>query len=302
MQKELTIIIVTYNSEDIIKDCLSRLNFDKHKIVVVDNASKDNTIKVIEENFKLDKFYKVEDNIGFGGGNNLALEEVDTEFALVLNPDAMIDDENIEIVLSEMKGNEKFVLAGPVVLDDYPYNEEEYLARTAIMQEDCQIGKDCHYEKIGNSYSVRFIIGCAMFFKMKKMKKIGFFDKNIFLFYEDDEICHRVIKNDYLPIVVASAKAFHLKGASSKKSLKLLYIREWNFMWSKMYWKDVRKGYLRSKRSSSKHAIVNFIRVIYFALTLNKEKLVRNLAYMNGAFCYFLGRGSFKENGKPRVN
>jgi len=302
MTKELTIIVLTYNSEGIIQDCLSRLNFDKYKIAVVDNASKDNTVKVVEENFKPDKLYKLEANMGFGNGNNIALEQVDTDFALVLNPDAMIDDENIEIVLEEMKKNEKFVLAGPVVLDNYPYNDKEYSDRTFIMSEDFEAGKDCHYEKIGNSYSVRFIIGCAMFFKMQEMRKIGFFDKNIFLFYEDDEICHRVRQKNYKAIVVETAKAFHLKGESCKKSLRLLYIREWNFMWSKMYWKDVRKGFLRSKRSSSKHSLIQFIKVLCSIVFFNKEKIVRNLAYMNGAFCYCIGLGSFKKDGKPRVN
>lgn len=302
MKKELTIIVLTYNSEDIIKDCLRRLNFDKHKVVVVDNASKDSTVKIIEENFTLDKLYKLETNIGFGNGNNLALKEVDTDFALILNPDAMIDDENIEIVLDEMKQNDKFALAGPIVLDEIPYSEEEYQKRLKTIKGDHDGMKDCYYEEIDNSYFVRFLIGCAVFFKMQDMRKVGFFDKNIFLFHEDDELCHRVKEKGYYPVIVKAAKAFHLKGASSKKNVRLLYLREWHYMWSKMYWKQVRKGKLRAKRSSLRRVIVSSFHALLSILSLNKQKLVRHVAYINASFCFILGLGSFKKNGKPRVN
>lgn len=302
MKKELTIIILTYNSADIIKECLNRLNFDKYKIVIVDNASKDNTIQVVEDNFKPDKLYKLESNIGFGNGNNIALEDVDTDFAMVLNPDAIIDDENIEIVLDEMKRNEKFALAGPVVLDELPYSEEEYQNRLRKMKGDHDGMKDCYYKEIDNSYFVRFLIGCAMFFKMKDMRKIGFFDKNIFLFHEDDELCFRVKESGYYPVIVKSAKAFHLKGASSKKNLRLLYLREWHYMWSKMYWKQVRKGKLRAKRSSLRRVLVSSFYALCSIITLDREKLIRHVAYINSSFCFILGLGSFRKNGKPRVN
>jgi len=302
MTKELTIIVLTYNSEGIIHDCLSKLNFDKYKIVVVDNASKDNTVKVVEENFKPDKLYKLKENIGFGNGNNVALEEVVTDFALVLNPDAMIDDENIEIVLNEMKQNDKFVLAGPVVLDEYPYNEKEYQDRLRSIKGDHDGEKDCYYKEIDNSYFVRFLIGCTMFFKMKDMRKIGFFDKNIFLFHEDDELCYRIKEKGYYPVMVKLAKAFHLKGASSTKNLHLLYLREWHFMWSKMYWKKLRKGTLRAKRSCLRRMVVSSFYAIISVLSLNKEKFIRHWAYINSSLLFILGFRAFRKNGKPRLN
>jgi len=293
-KKELTIIVLTYNSEGIIEKCLRNLDFSRYKIVVVDNASTDLTVKKVKELFPETKLYELKQNIGFGNGNNVALRDVETDFALVLNPDALIDKENIELVLAEMKKNEKFALAGPVVLDEGS-GDEEYSLKLKEITKDHNSIKDCYYEKVGDSYSVRFVIGCAMFFKMNVMRKIGFFDENIFLFYEDDEICHRVRKKGYHAIIVQNAKAHHFSGSSSSKNVRISYIRSWHMMWSKMYWKRIKKGFLRSKRSSFKFFVVYLIRMIFYCLLINKKEIVRSAAKMNAAITYFLGFGSFNK-------
>lgn len=301
MKKELTIIVLTYNSQDIIKDCLSRLNFDKYAVVVVDNASRDNTVSIVKEYFQVDRLYQLPTNIGFGNANNIALEAVDTDFALVLNPDAIIDDENIEIMLHTMKQHDKFALAGPVMLDEYPYNNQEFLDKLHVMQNDCEGGKECYYEEISNGYTVRFLVGCTLFFKMKDMRKIGFFDKNIFLFYEDNEICYRVKEKGFHPVLVKEAKAFHLKGTSSTQNLRLVYLRNWHLMWSKLYWKSLKKGALKAKISSIKCVFTNAVSFLMGALTLNKENVAIRASRVSASFCFMCGMGSFKKNGAPRL-
>ena len=99
----LTIIILTYNSAHIIKSCLDNLNFEKYKIIVVDNASKDGTAEFVRKNFSEAQVIELSQNLGYGNGNNVALELVKTEFALILNPDAMMFEKDIETVLDVMK-------------------------------------------------------------------------------------------------------------------------------------------------------------------------------------------------------
>lgn len=297
MNKNLTIIILTYNSQDIIKECLSKINFDKYKVVVVDNDSKDDTVRVVKENFQVDKLYNLPTNIGFGNANNVALEDVDTDYALVLNPDAVIEEGDIEKVLKVLENDEKAALATPVILENKPYLEEEYNDRIKYI---C----DNHvcYKENSNSYYMKFLIGCTLFFKMSAMKEIGFFDKNIFLFYEENELCHRIIKAGYHPIVVKDARSLHLKESSSTKSLELSYLKNWHMVWSKTYWKSLEKGQFKANFSCIKHIILGLFSLVSAISTFDKEKIMIYKSTISASFAFILGLKPFKKDGTPRLN
>ena len=297
MSKNLTIIILTFNSQDIIKECLSRVNFDKYKVVVVDNNSKDDTLKIVQENFHVDKLYQLPRNIGFGNANNVALQEVDSDYALVLNPDAMIEDADIEIVLKAMESDEKAAIAGPVILEKYPYDAGEYDERLQYMQRNHGFYYEDH-----NLYYANFLVGCTLFFKMSVMKKLGFFDKNIFLFYEENELCHRVRQAGYHPIVVKGAKALHLKEASSTKSLTLLYLRNWHFVWSRIYWKSFEKGLAKARISCVRNMLIGSVFFISSIFTCDQEKRVKYQSLISASFAFLIGLKPFKKDGTPRLN
>ncbi len=299
-ESNLTIIILTYNSAHIIKSCLEKLNFEKYKVIVVDNASCDNTVEFVKNNFPQIQLIELPKNIGYGRGNNVALRQVKTEFALVLNPDAIILEKDIELVLAEMKKDSLIAMAGPVVLENYPLNQAELENKIAAMDQDLATIQDGHYEKFGDNFLVRFLVGAALFMKISVMQKIGFFDENIFLYYEDDELCGRVRAEGYKNIIVSNAVAFHVGGKSSICSLKTTYKKGWHLVWSKMYWKKLKKGNLRAKRSALKSIFVYLIKSLFFALKFNLEKSVSNFGKLCGVFSFFVGLESFKKNGGSR--
>ena len=71
MNKDLTIIIVTFNSSEVIERCLSRLNAAKYDVVVVDNASQDNTTQIVRDKFPEVKLIHSGGNLGYGRANNI---------------------------------------------------------------------------------------------------------------------------------------------------------------------------------------------------------------------------------------
>ena len=95
-KNNLTIIIVTYNSEAIINNCLTNISFDKNEVFIVDNNSSDKTLEIVANNFPSVKIIKNNNNIGFGRANNIALAQTKNDFALILNVDAQITQEDIE--------------------------------------------------------------------------------------------------------------------------------------------------------------------------------------------------------------
>ncbi len=301
-EKNLTIIVLAYNSSKVIKSCLENLNFEKYQVVVVDNASKDDTVELVKKSFPQVHIVELPKNIGYGNGNNVALKDVKTEFALILNPDAMMFEKDIETVLEVMKKNPQVAMAGPMVLDQYPFNKNEFDEKLAHMNRDLETIKRIHYKKIDGNFSVRFLIGAALFMKISVMQKIGFFDKEIFLYYEDDELCGRVMTNGYHNFLVPVATAFHIGGGgkSSGSSLKVTYKKSWHLTWSKMHWKDLRQGKLRAKRSAFKFVLVYLVKTLVFALRFDLEKMVKNFGACTGAAAFFAGLGAFDKNGNSR--
>lgn len=298
--KELTIIIVTYNSSGLIESCLSNIDFDKYDVVIVDNASKDNTVALVKKSFPQVKIIKSDKNLGYGSGNNLALRQVDTDFALILNPDAIFAERDIELVLSKMKADDSVALGGPLILTKYPLDQKELQENLDFIEKDLSTIKDKYYQRISDYLSVRFVIGSSIILKMSAFKKIGFYDENFFLYYEDDELCGRIIAKGYKNIIVPQALAFHIGGKSSGFSLRGIYKKNWHLTWSKLYWKNLRKGWFRGKRSAIKTALVFFVRTIGSLFSFCPQKILFNLGGLNGAFSFFIGLKAFDKDGNAR--
>jgi N-acetylglucosaminyl-diphospho-decaprenol L-rhamnosyltransferase len=299
-RKSLTIIVLAYNSAHIIRNCLEKINFDKYEVIVVDNASKDEMTSFVEKNFSQAKLIKLDKNVGYGNGNNVALEQVNTDFALILNPDAFIYEQDIDLILEAMIKDETIASAGPVVLkkEEHRENQESFREWLNDAEKDLSGIKDMYYEKLGDNITVRFVSGAVLFLRMSIFKKIGFFDPNIFLFYEDDEICRRAKENGYKNIILLTARAFHISASSSaaNTSLKNIYIRNWHLNgWSKLYWKGITKGKFSAKKTSVRLAISRFIKALFFLLTFNPKEAAKNFGASCGSFAFLIGRKSFKK-------
>jgi N-acetylglucosaminyl-diphospho-decaprenol L-rhamnosyltransferase len=298
--KELTIVIVTYNSAGVIEACLSNLNFTKYDVVVVDNASADDSVKIIESKFPQVKLIKLSQNLGYGRGNNAALKQIKTDFAMILNPDAMFFEKDIELVLSKMKSDDSIALGGPLILNKYPLDEKELQENLDFIKKDLSTIKDKYYERIDDYLSVRFVIGSSIILKMEVFRKIGFYNENFFLYYEDDELCGRIRENGYKNIIVPEALAYHIGGKSSGFSLRGVYKKNWHLTWSKLYWKRLKKGYLRAKRSAIKTALVFFIKTIFVLATFDAKKILFNLGGLSGSLAFFIGLKAFNKNDNAR--
>ena len=173
---QLSIIITTFNSSSVILSCLEKIDFQKYATIVVDNNSTDQTVSLVKNNFPFVKIIVNKNNIGYGRANNIGLKSIVTDYVLVLNPDAFIFSVDIEKILKVMQQNQQIALAGPLLLNYYPYQEQD-------AQKELSIVKSNAIEFEENFISVKYIIGAILFFNMSIFHKIGFFDEKIFLYY-----------------------------------------------------------------------------------------------------------------------
>ena len=291
----LTIIIVTYNSEAIIYNCLSNILLEKKEIFVVDNNSSDKTLEIIANNFPAVKIIKNNNNLGFGRANNIALAQTKNDFALILNVDAQITKEDIEKTIAIMSQNPDIALAGGVVHNCVVENNK------IISSYPCPKNlEQLKNEKPQEIYFNKFVTGAGMFFNMKIMRKVGFFDEGFFLYCEDNEICKRVIKKGFKTAIINDTKLLHIGNSSSKitteESTKIYWHK---FGWSKLYYTQKVHGTIVAKLKAIR-MILKFSIICAKELILNRKISAIKSQALRGSIAYFIGLKAFDKNDQPR--
>lgn len=291
-KKDLTIIILTHNSAGIIAHSLEKINKEKYDVVIVDNASKDNTCALIEKNFPQVKLIKLPQNIGYGRANNVALKQASTDFALVLNPDALITETQIENILHLIKPEKTIALAGAIAYSCQLKNGE-------IINEEL-IGKDATKHPLAQNekfYFVKFITGAALFMNLQIMRQVGFFDEGFFLYGEDNEICKRVLRKGYKNAIIKNSKFLHLSGRSSQLSEEEIAKIYWHkFGWSKCYYTEKMYGPIIARLKALRMILKSLLKITIDVVKNRPIHLVAK-STLRGSFAYLIGIKAFKKDG-----
>jgi len=278
---KISVVIVTYNSASVIKGALSTLSsVDNIKeIIVVDNASADDTCKIIAQDFPQVKLVENKENLGFGVANNIALEQINSDYALLLNPDAEIDDSSINALLSAAeKYKNSAILAPQITLPDGSLQES--WKRNVFDREKYGSGK--FIEPVGD-LCADFLSGAVMLLRTEYFKgEIGFFDPNIFLFYEDDDLCLKAKEAGYELVLVSGAKAKHIMGGSSEHSLATDGFKQKQMIISRIYLEKKYHGEKAAKQMAKKILVHSLLKFILYSLVFNSKKKNRYRARMSG--------------------
>ncbi len=224
----VTISIVSFNSSKLIKDCLnSILKFkyqNKVQIVVVDNASSDDSVKVIKENFPQVKLIQSKKNLGFAGGHNLVLKNLKDDFCLILNPDTKIDENVIDPMIKFMRENLQCGIASCKVLNfngslqpnggDLPnfISIFSWLFNLDILNlPTLHRNEESYYQK---PHSVGWVSGNFMLIKREVISKIGSLNDEYFMYFEDIDYCFKATKADFKIMINPEVSIKHLSGGS----------------------------------------------------------------------------------------
>ncbi|MDI1308272.1 MAG: glycosyltransferase family 2 protein [Methylotenera sp.] len=212
--KQLSIIIVNFNTGLYTVDCIDSLfkqediNFE---IIVVDNASQDNSLVLLRENFA-DRITLIEskENLGFGRANNLAANQARGEYLLLLNPDTAIENRNaLKMMFEQLKNNAEIGLLGPAI--DEPRKNKQVLPRYSYPSSRYLK----HTEKFKNlPGEIAWLLGACMLIKRSLFEEIKGFDPDYFLYGEDADICLKVRIAGYAIEYYDSVKITHIAGVS----------------------------------------------------------------------------------------
>ncbi|MDP2209679.1 MAG: glycosyltransferase family 2 protein [Bacteroidota bacterium] len=225
----VSIIILTYNGLSLTRQLLNSLkkNVDikNNEVIVVDNASTDNTVAELKKEYDWIQVIENEANIGFGAANNLAAKIARGEILLFLNNDVIVEDDFITQVVQKLS-NDTIGALGPKILNpDHTFQLSAGRYPTVLNElEDKFVYK--YYRRIGwlrksveNKFSkeklVDWITGASLFIKRKVFNEIGGFDEKYFMYFEDKDLCKRVRDLGYNVVYFPDVRIVHLLGQSS---------------------------------------------------------------------------------------
>ncbi len=223
---KLTVAIVNYNAGDYLTKCLPSLkkasNEADMKIIVIDNASTDDSIKNAQKKFPEVLYILNSENVGFGKANNQVLKNLKTEFVLILNPDVEVEKGVIKGCIEYMKEHQDVgALTPEILLPDgridltahrgfpTPWASFKYFF---LKNDDLY-----HLSKrdLKNVHEVDAVAGAFLLTRKSVLEKSGYFDEEYFMYAEDIDLCFRIKEKGYRIMYLPYLKVLHFKGVST---------------------------------------------------------------------------------------
>jgi GT2 family glycosyltransferase len=228
---DVTIVIVTYNSADVLDDCLGSiaLHAPSCPVIVVDNAS-DDASRDVGAAAPFVRLIASGENEGFSKGNNRGLREVTTEFALILNPDARLTSSTLPGLLEATTRYPDGAAFGPLTKFDDGRPQvsfgpdltlgSEYRQRRLVR--GVKAGETRALDELAaltaSEKTVDWVSGSCFLLRMSAARPVGFFDERFFLYEEDADLCLRLRKAGSRVIFVPGAIVVHALGTSMAKA------------------------------------------------------------------------------------
>ncbi|MDB4157688.1 glycosyltransferase [Candidatus Pelagibacter sp.] len=284
-RQNLSVVIVTFKSGAVVHDCIKSIG-EEIKIIIIENSNDHKFKQELEKIYKNVTCILSPKNSGMGGGNNIGIKMIKTDFVLILNPDVTLEKTTISELILSAQLIPDFAILAPVSSNvKYPnYTLDD---------------KKNFINKKNLPFTVKSVDGFAMLFNKKKIDKIvqteilnennNYFDENFFMYLENDDLCKRIRDNKEDIFVAPTSKVNHLGG----KAVDLKYYyevelsRNWHWIWSKFYFNRKHFSYRKAFIEGFPKFLLGLIKYVYFFLIRNKEKqkicFNRNSGFFNAA-------------------
>ena len=272
---DVTLIVVTYNSGHCIPALAKELAQLPH-LIVVDNASEDDTSRRVANDLPNAIFLHNDCNLGFGAANNRALAVVTTPYALLLNPDCLPTQGGFEGIMQAAARFPNAAIIAP------------HLIRRNGTPEISYRWPATHWESKGKKAEgaccVGFVCGAVMLLNMEVMKDIGFFDETFFLYYEDEDLCQRVFMQKKQIVLVPEVEIMHLSRGSVKgpNPLKSEFIRGYHHAQSKLVFERKHFGAANAARLHRKTLVLAVLTLLPRLLLPQPRYLARLIGRITG--------------------
>ncbi|MCL5951645.1 MAG: glycosyltransferase family 2 protein [Chloroflexi bacterium] len=246
---DLSFLIVSWNVCDLLQQCLQSINGelealakdsplpDHHplnaQIIVVDNASSDDTLRMLQVDFPQVQVLANSENVGFTRGNNQALAEARGRYLFLLNPDAELQPGALAALLTFMESHPRVGLIGPRLWyadgslqssrRRFPTLATAFFESTILQLWFPHNATLAHYYMLDTdddaAQEVDWVTGAAMFVRRELYEKIGGLDEGFFMYSEELDWCYRAKRAGWQVVYLPAANVLHREGQSSGQVL-----------------------------------------------------------------------------------
>jgi len=226
----LTIIIVSYNTRSTLADCLKALHEQppslSHQIIVVDNASNDGTVNLIQQQWPSIKIIQMGFNAGFSAANNAAIQASQSEFVLLLNSDTVPTSTGIDNLVSALDTNPDVGAVGPRLVNLHgqielsfgkmisPWNEAWQKLLMFSAKRRLSLFTNWLEQKTHTAHYPDWVSGACMLVRRQNGDAVNWLDERYFLYTEDVDFCAALRAAGHKIMFAPNAEMIHIGGQS----------------------------------------------------------------------------------------
>lgn len=224
---KVCIVILNYNNFEDTIECVqslrSAINSEKYKIVIVDNASTNDSVSKLNNILYPIEIIVSSENRGYAHGNNIGIkyaEQAGYEYICILNNDTIIDVDFIETCKNELKNSAQVAFVSPALVEYKDNNLIQSTGGDIFINKGIVTLKNHGARRIDLLPKIEsdYIGGACIMFRTSVLKNIGYIPENYFLFFEETEWCYKAQKMGYKNICLTDSYIYH-KGSVSIKSV-----------------------------------------------------------------------------------
>jgi GT2 family glycosyltransferase len=302
MEKQLVVsaVIVSWNAKQYLEECLYSLNADvcefPMEIIVVDNASNDGSLEMVQEKFPHVKLIKNAENLGFGKANNIGIQESSGDYIALINSDVHVLSNCITRLVEYCEAHPDTGMVGPFIIGRDGKQQRSCRGFPGVWNMFCRalaLDKILPRCKWVGGYFLTFwdhhtcspvdiLSGCFWLVRKKALDDVGLLDEAFFMYGEDMDWCRRFWKKGWPIVFMPDAEAIHYGGVSSSNAPIRFFIEKQRA--DLQYWKK-HHSWIAVKSFFVISCLHHVLRIIGYliALCLGREKQQISL--------YKMGRG-----------
>ncbi len=231
---ELSIVIVSYNTRDLLRECLQSVEQEANglstEVLLVDNNSSDDSPLMVEKEFPRVKVIRSAINLGFGAANNLALQAAQGRYIVLLNSDAFLSAGSLKIARDHMDAHPRAALAGArLVGRDFSWQPSARMFPSVISDALVLTGLAAKFPKSRlfgyfdrtwadpmQPSQADWVPGAFSIIRADVLHQVGFFDPRFFMYAEEVDLCRRIKLAGYEVWYWPDIVVTHIGGESSR--------------------------------------------------------------------------------------
>lgn len=238
--KSVAVCIINHNTCDLLRECLrSVLTENADEIIVVDSASTDGSVTMLQAEFPSIPVIALEKNVGFGAASNQGILHARSEHLILLNADTRMKPESLRALSHYLEIHPQAAIVGPRILNPdgtlqtscfhfptplhillYVSDLYRWIPRLPFLKQ-----RTLQRMKSATAVAVPWVLGAAIAFRREQIQQLGGFDERFFMYFEEVDLCYRLSSEGQQTHFVPEAEIIHVGGGSTTQKRNWPYVQ-----------------------------------------------------------------------------